>query len=81
MQDTKAPNRPTRGSAAAPPPDPKVAHEQQCDTVSSEHPGAFKNDPDDPTNPNEVIERSRRQLRPSPLPPPSGEGESTDGKK
>jgi hypothetical protein len=26
--------------------------------------GGFKNDPDDPTNPNEVIERHRRKLRP-----------------
>jgi hypothetical protein len=31
-------------------------------TVSK--PGAFKNDPDDPTNPNEAIERTRRHLRP-----------------
>jgi hypothetical protein len=26
-------------------------------------PGGFKNDPDDPTNPNEAIERQRRNLR------------------
>lgn len=26
-------------------------------------PGGFANDPDDPTNPNEVIERHRRTLR------------------
>jgi hypothetical protein len=25
--------------------------------------GGFKNDPDDPTNPNEAIERHRRKLR------------------
>jgi hypothetical protein len=27
-------------------------------------PGGFQNDPADPTNPNEAIERSRRKLRP-----------------
>jgi hypothetical protein len=27
-------------------------------------PDGFKNDPDDPTNPNEAIERQRRKLRP-----------------
>jgi hypothetical protein len=27
-------------------------------------PGGFKNDPPEPTNPNEVIERHRRTLRP-----------------
>jgi hypothetical protein len=32
------------------------------DTVGK--PGGFKNDPDDPTNPNEAIERQRRKLRP-----------------
>jgi hypothetical protein len=31
-------------------------------TVSK--PGGFKNDPDDPTNPNEAIERSRRRVKP-----------------
>jgi hypothetical protein len=31
---------------------------------SASQPGGFTNDPDDPTNPNEVIERHRRQLRP-----------------
>jgi hypothetical protein len=35
--------------------------ESQEETVSK--PGGFKNDPDDPTNPNEAIERSRRGLR------------------
>jgi hypothetical protein len=27
-------------------------------------PGGFQNDPPDPTNPNEAIERHRRKLRP-----------------
>jgi hypothetical protein len=36
--------------------------ERQRDTASK--PGGFKNDPDDPTNPNEAIERHRRKLRP-----------------
>jgi hypothetical protein len=27
-------------------------------------PGGFENDPQDPTNPNEAIERHRRKLRP-----------------
>jgi len=36
--------------------------EARQETVSQ--PGGFKNDPDDPTNPNEAIERQRRKLRP-----------------
>jgi hypothetical protein len=39
----------------------KAAHEAQQETVSQ--PGGFKNDPDDSTNPNEAIERSRREMR------------------
>jgi hypothetical protein len=50
-----------RGSATPPGPDPKALRESQEETVSK--PGGFKNDPDDPTNPNEAIERSRRGLR------------------
>jgi hypothetical protein len=46
--------------------DSKAAEEQACETVS--RPGGFKNDPDDPTSPNEAIERSRQTLRPNPLP-------------
>jgi hypothetical protein len=46
--------------------DPKAVKEQARETVS--RPGAFQNDPDDPTNPNEAIERSRQTLRPNPLP-------------
>jgi hypothetical protein len=30
---------------------------------TASRPGGFKNDPDDPTNPNEAIERHRRKLR------------------
>jgi hypothetical protein len=46
--------------------DPKAVKEKAHETVS--RPGGFENDPDDPTNPNEAIERSRQTLRPSPLP-------------
>jgi hypothetical protein len=45
-------------------PDPnesKALDESKHPGVS--RPGGFKNDPDDPTNPNEAIERSRRKLR------------------
>lgn len=45
-------------------PDPdeqKAVEESRQPTVS--RPGGFKNDPDDPTNPNEAIERARRHLR------------------
>ncbi|MEP6546825.1 MAG: hypothetical protein ABJD53_05115 [Gammaproteobacteria bacterium] len=35
--------------------------ESKAETVSK--PGGFKNDPDDPTNPNEVRERYNRKLR------------------
>jgi hypothetical protein len=41
--------------------DPKAIEESHKDTVS--RPGGFRNDPDDPTSPNEAIERSRRKLR------------------
>jgi len=41
----------------------KAAEESRHPTVSQ--PGGFKNDPDDPTNPNEAIERARRQVRPN----------------
>jgi hypothetical protein len=40
----------------------KAAEERKKPTVSK--PGGFQNDPDDPTNPNEAIERHRRKLRP-----------------
>jgi hypothetical protein len=36
--------------------------ESKEQTVSK--PGGFENDPDDPSNPNEAIERHRRKLRP-----------------
>jgi hypothetical protein len=69
MPNSTSSNRPGRkGSATPPGPDPKSASERSCDTIS--RPGGFKNDPDDPTSPNEAIERSRKALRPSPLPEP-----------
>jgi hypothetical protein len=40
----------------------QAIEESQQESVSK--PGGFKNDPDDPTNPNEAIERSRRAVRP-----------------
>jgi hypothetical protein len=40
----------------------KAIHESQQPTAAT--PGGFKNDPDDPTNPCEAIERHRRTLRP-----------------
>ncbi len=40
----------------------KAAEESNKPTASK--PGGFQNDPDDPTNPNEEIERHRRKLRP-----------------
>ncbi len=40
----------------------QAAEESKKPTVSK--PGGFQNDPDDPTNPNEEIERHRRKLRP-----------------
>jgi len=51
----------SKGSATPPGPDPKALRESREPTVSK--PGGFKNDPDDPTSPNEAIERSRRALR------------------
>jgi hypothetical protein len=36
--------------------------EGKADTVSK--PGGFKNDPDDPTNPNEVRERHLKKIKP-----------------
>jgi hypothetical protein len=43
------------------PDEAKAERESREPTVS--RPGGFGNDPDDPSNPNEVIERSRRRLR------------------
>jgi len=39
----------------------KADHERSKPSVSE--PGGFANDPDDPSNPNEAIERHRRKLR------------------
>ncbi len=54
---------PNKDGAATPPPkpDPKAVQEKQEPTVST--PEGFRNDPDDPTNPNEAIERHRRKVR------------------
>jgi hypothetical protein len=41
----------------------RAVEESRQETVSK--PGGFKNDPDEPTNPNEEIERTRRKLRPT----------------
>ena len=40
----------------------KAVEEKQMPTASK--PGGFQNDPDDATNPNEAIERTRKKLRP-----------------
>jgi len=60
----------TAGSGVRPGADPKAVEESQQDTVSRK--GGFRNDPDEPTNPNEAIERSRRTVRPRPLPTTTG---------
>jgi hypothetical protein len=39
----------------------QAEEERRADSVSK--PGGFKNDPDDPTNPNEVRERHLKKLR------------------
>jgi hypothetical protein len=62
---TSSPGPANKGSVKPPAPDPKAVNERSSDTVS--RPGGYENDPDDPTNPNEAIERSRQTLRPSPL--------------
>ena len=40
----------------------QAEEENQADTVS--RPGGFKNDPDDPKNPNEVRERHLKKIKP-----------------
>jgi hypothetical protein len=46
----------------APPKEERQAEEEsQADTVSK--PGGFPNDPDDPTNPNEVRERHLKKIK------------------
>jgi hypothetical protein len=37
--------------------------EEECKAPTVSKPGGFRNDPDDPTNPNEVRERYLRKLR------------------
>jgi hypothetical protein len=39
----------------------QAEEESKADTVSK--PGSFKNDPDDPTNPNEVRERHLKKIK------------------
>jgi hypothetical protein len=39
----------------------QAEEESKADTVSK--PGGFKNDPDDPTNPNEVRERHLKKIK------------------
>jgi hypothetical protein len=39
----------------------QAEEESQADTVSK--PGSFKNDPDEPTNPNEVRERHLKKIK------------------
>ncbi|HEY5263688.1 MAG TPA: hypothetical protein VIJ37_01755 [Steroidobacteraceae bacterium] len=47
---------------------PRDADERQAEEESkgepASKPGGFENDPDDPTNPNEVRERHLKKLRP-----------------
>jgi len=47
---------------------PRDADERQAEEESkaetASKPGGFKNDPDDPTNPDEVRERHLKKLRP-----------------
>jgi hypothetical protein len=52
-----------KGSATPLGLDPQAAAERSCKTISDSKPGGFKNDPNDPTSPNEAIERSREALR------------------
>lgn len=59
MPESEADDRRTQEPVAD---EAKAAHEKRQPTASQ--PGGFENDPDDPTNPNEAIERSRRQVRP-----------------
>jgi hypothetical protein len=74
MANSTPSNRPPQqGSAVPPEPDPKAVRERASKTVSESNPDGFKNDPDDPTNPNEAIERSRRTLRVPPQQPPISE--------
>lgn len=61
-----SPSKPAQGPSRRdvhPDKDEHQALEESKEQTVSE-PGGFKNDPDDPTNPNEAIERTRRKLRP-----------------
>lgn len=69
--DTRLDDR-ERGSTSPAAPDPKALRESREPTASK--PGGFKNDPDDPTNPNEAIDRTRRTSL-NPKAKPSGGGD------
>jgi hypothetical protein len=58
VRKDSAVKRPGEGSTAD---QRQAAQERKAKSVSK--PGGFKNDPDDPTNPNEVRERHLRKLR------------------
>jgi hypothetical protein len=72
MPQAHTPSIPPKDNSAGPAPasenkakaadEAKAAREREEETVSK--PGGFNNHPDDPSNPNEVIERHRRKLRP-----------------
>jgi hypothetical protein len=76
MPDEREPSRPGVVTPGAPPTERGPSHtdvnpdanekqaleEREQSTVN--RPGGYANDPDDPTNPNEAIERSRRTRRP-----------------
>jgi hypothetical protein len=51
----------SKGNATPPGPEKKALRESREATVS--RPGGFKNDPDDPTNPNEALERTHKEMR------------------
>jgi hypothetical protein len=55
---------PRKGSPAPLESGKKAKSERGCETISGSVSDKFKNDPDDPTNPNEAVERSRKKLRP-----------------
>ncbi len=59
MADIRGPSHENKPEAAE---RAKTKREKAEPTVSE--PGGFRNDPDDSTNPNEAIERHRRNVRP-----------------
>jgi hypothetical protein len=67
MPQDPASTKPSDGASVTLPPDkdPKAMSQSEHDTLS--RPGGFENDPADPTNPNEEIERHKEKLRPQKL--------------